>query len=353
MERHKNSSPDYPSHYFWTGGILKLQLVWYKTIFSTLCLVILVAGCTSGPAWVRKADLPTGRVMQSVAAVNGKIYVLGGFEGNPEARMGSRKVEVYTPSTNTWVKKADMLTGRGSLASVEVAGKIYVMGGSPGAAFPPVAAAEVYDPALDSWSKLPDMQEALDGATASLVDGKVFVIGGTQYDSLTQERISISTVEEYDPETKTWVKKTDMPTPRYALSSCVINGKIYVIGGMISTFQMVTPVFATKAVEVYDPQTDTWTKKADMPAPRADAALAVLNGKIYIFGGTETDDGSATSTIFVYDPDLDQWTTSSSMPFKRLALSASMVDGRIYILGGSAESFPKDLPDLSLWEYLH
>ena len=289
--------------------------------------------------------------MLSTGVINGKIYVMGGFEGNPEERIGSRKVEVYDPFTNTWVNKGDMLTGRGSLASEVVGGKIYAMGGSPGAAFPPIAAVEVYDPTTDSWSKLPDMLEALDGATASQVDGKIFVIGGTQYNSLTQERISISSVEEYDPETNTWMKKTEMPTARYALSSCVINGKIYVIGGMISTFQMVTPAFATQAVEVYDPRTDTWTKKADLPAPKAGAAAAALNGKIYIFGGTDSDTGSATSTIFEYDPDSDAWTTGPDMPFKRLGLSASVVNGKVYIIGGSAESFPYDSPYLTVWEF--
>jgi N-acetylneuraminic acid mutarotase len=283
--------------------------------------------------------------------VNGKIYVIGGFEGNSEEQIGSRKVEVYDPSANTWVNQADMLTSRGSLASEVMGGKIYIMGGSPGAAFPPIAAVEVYDPTMDSWSKLSDMLEAVDGATASQVDGKIFVIGGTQYNSLTQERISISSVEEYDPKTNTWTKKTEMPTARYALSSCVINGKIYVIGGMISTFQMVTPAFATQAVEVYDPRTDTWTKKADMPAPREGAAVAVLNRKIYVFGGTDTDEGFATSTIFEYDPNSDAWTTRTDMPFNRLALSASVVNGKVYIFGGSANSFLDNQPDLTVWEF--
>ncbi len=195
------------------------------------------------------------------------------------------------------------------------------------------------------------MLEALDGATAIQVAGKIFVIGGAQVTPLTQERISISSVEEYDPQANTWAKKAEMPTPRFALSASVINGMIYVIGGMISTFQMVTPEYATQAVEVYDPQTDTWTKKADLPAPRAGAAAAALNGKIYVFGGTDIDYETATSTIFEYDPNSDTWTTRPDMPFNRLGLSASVINGKVYIIGGSADNFLDNTPDLTVWEY--
>jgi hypothetical protein len=41
----------------------------------------------------------------------------------------------------------------------------------------------------------------------------------------------LSTVEEYDPKTNTWTKKANMPTPRVALSTSAVNGKIYAIGG--------------------------------------------------------------------------------------------------------------------------
>jgi N-acetylneuraminic acid mutarotase len=320
-------------------------------VLSALCLLVLMAGCSFGPPWTQKSELLTGRVNLTTSVVDGKIYVIGGFEGSTGNRPGSTRVEVYDPSKNTWTSEAGMLTGRGGLASEVMDGKIYTLGGSESTADAPIAAAEVYDTKTNSWSKLPDMLDAVDWAAASQVDGKIYVIGGTQYNTLTQERISIASVEEFDPQTSTWVRKTDMPTPRYALSSCVIGGKIYVVGGLISTFQMVTPALATQALEIYDPATDSWEKKADMPEPRASAALAVFKGKIYIFGGTDYDSGLAKASIFVYDPDKGTWTTESDMPFKRLGLSASVANGKIYIIGGSARSFPSDSPVLPVWEY--
>jgi N-acetylneuraminic acid mutarotase len=49
-----------------------------------------------------------------------------------------------------------------------------------------------------------------------------------------------------------WEQKQDMPTLRGASCAVVINNKIYVLGGMNSSF-------VNYAVnEVYDPSTDTW-----------------------------------------------------------------------------------------------
>jgi hypothetical protein len=70
----------------------------------------------------------------------------------------------------------------------------------------------------------------------------------------------LAITQEYDPVTDTWTSKTDMPTARRALSIGVENGKIYAIGSGTGG--------VSGAVEAYDPATDTWTQKADMPTAR-------------------------------------------------------------------------------------
>ena len=79
-----------------------------------------------------------------------------------------------------------------------------------------------------------------------------------------------------------WTTKADMPTPRYWFSTSVVDGKIYAIGGWGGG----TPQHRWySAVEEYDPETDTWTKKADMPTDRAYLSSSAVNGKIYAIGG--------------------------------------------------------------------
>jgi N-acetylneuraminic acid mutarotase len=81
-----------------------------------------------------------------------------------------------------------------------------------------------------------------------------------------------------------WTEKTSMPAPRWSLSTAVVNGKIYVIGGL-------TVNDALSTVEEYNPVTDTWTKKADMPTPRGGLSTAVVDGKIYAIGGRNCPGG--------------------------------------------------------------
>ncbi|MHC4434778.1 MAG: hypothetical protein ACYS14_07540 [Planctomycetota bacterium] len=69
-----------------------------------------------------------------------------------------------------------------------------------------------------------------------------------------------------------------MPTRRCVVSSSVVDGKIYAIGGARGN-----PGIPT--VEEYDPAMDTWTKKADMPMVNGAAATSVVNGRIHAIGG--------------------------------------------------------------------
>ena len=100
-------------------------------------------------------------------------------------------------------------------------------------------------------------------------------------------------MEEYDPATDTWTKKADMPTARFFLSTSVVDGKIYVIGGSFGS-----PSQTLSIVKEYDSATDTWTEKADMPTARFGLATSVANGKIYAIGGASGYD--ALSTVEEY-----------------------------------------------------
>jgi len=41
----------------------------------------------------------------------------------------------------------------------------------------------------------------------------------------------LKTVERYNSETNTWTKRADLNFARYCPGACVINGKIYIVGG--------------------------------------------------------------------------------------------------------------------------
>jgi RNA polymerase sigma factor (sigma-70 family) len=172
----------------------------------------------------------------------------------------------------------------------------------------------------DKWTRKADMPTARSYLSSSVVDGKIYVIGGYT------DKDILSTVEEYDPVADKWTKKANMPTARCGLATSVVNGKIYAIGG----FSINGPV---TAIEEYDPAKDKWTWKANMSGHRTYLSSSVVNGKIYIIGGYFL--GNPLSTVEEYDPTVDKCIKKTNMPTPRGWLSTSAVNGKVYAIGGS------------------
>ena len=240
--------------------------------------------------WIEElADMPTTRRALATSVINGKIYAIGGTDG---VRAFST-VEMYDPAKDKWTKKADMPTQRGWLSCSVVDGKIYAIGGAT-AAFKRTV--EEYDPEIDTWARKADMPTARSTLSTSVVDGKIYAIGGSN------DVQALSTVEMYDPATDKWTKKEDMPTTRGLLSTSVVNGKIYATGGT-GGIPGVWPRNALSTVEEYDPATDTWTEKTAMLTTRIALSTSVVNGKIYAIGGNERWLGPGLITVEEYAPE--------------------------------------------------
>jgi hypothetical protein len=76
----------------------------------------------------------------------------------------------------------------------------------------------------------------------------------------------------------------------------------------------------------------------------------VLNDIIYVFGGRNVIGGWPQSTLFQYDPATDTWTAREDMPYEVATAAVSTVDGRIYLIGGSSE-WPPSAVISTVWEY--
>ena len=254
--------------------------------------------------WERKADMPTARSGVSTLVVDGKIYAIGGaemkkFQAGPGWGYSVKLlpvVEMYDPIADTWIQKADMPAPRGGGTCV-VDGKIYLIGGANKKQWRSEIV-DVYDPATDTWARAKSMNHARSGAAISVVDGKIYAMGGTGWPQIPNHPGPfLSSIEMFDPKTNRWTEKTEMPAPKSGHSANVINGKIYVIGG---GFQGNGPYIYLSTVEIYDPETDRWTREPDMPIGKAGHAAEVINGNIYIFGGSSADVRGPLTTVEVY-----------------------------------------------------
>jgi N-acetylneuraminic acid mutarotase len=283
--------------------------------------------------WTSMAPMPTARIGLAAAAVNGKIYAIGGIDSGA---FPVNTVEVYNPSSNSWSAAAAMPTARAYLATAAANGKIYAIGGFDNN-FRSVNNVEVYDPSSNSWSTtvseggifllpLAPMPTARFALAAAGVNGKIYAIGGSRGPGI------LNTVEVYDPSSNSWSTAAGMPTARQDLATAAVNGIIYAIGGFIGGFG--NPL---SKLEVYDPNSNSWSTAASMPTARENLAAAAINDKIYAIGGLGFNGTTTTNlnTVDAYDPSSNSWSTAISMPTARHDLAATDANGLIYAVGGN------------------
>ena len=310
-----------------------------------LLLGLSIIGAAQDSTWERKTDMPAENSHMGTALVDTKFYLIAGHAGG-----ANRFFKVYDTQRDTWIMKADLPVsifpeGISSLAACEIDGKIYVMGGGGNGSreeppSPSATTLKVYTLASDSWTLKANMPTLRTALSAVAVNGKIYVIGGVArsngwYWDLAEATADelVSAVEVYDPETDTWTRKTDMPTARCGMGTAVVAGKIYTIGGLADNGKIMN------VVEVYDPGTDTWTQKADMPTARWNLGAVEANGKVYAVCGNllpPWEDGTLT-LVEVYDPNTDSWTKGMDMNFPRQGASIGQVNGEIYAIGGFSD----------------
>ena len=159
---------------------------------------------------------------------------------------------------------------------------------------------EVYDPATDTWAKVRDMNHVRYGAALSVVNGEIYAMGGTGWARIQgQPDPYLSSVEVFNPKTNQWQERTEMPAPKAWHTASVIDGKIYLIGGY---FREGKEYKNLSRVEIYDPATDHWIQASDMPIGRSGHATEVIDGQIYIFGGDSIDVKGPLTSVEVYNP---------------------------------------------------
>jgi hypothetical protein len=163
------------------------------------------------------------------------------------------------------------------------------------------------------------------GLTVVAIRGLVYALGGTN----NSDNTALATVEMFDPNHRTWVKKKNLPHARTSFGAGVLGAKIYVAGGADGMKRLAS-------VDVYDPATDAWDIVASMTDGRSGVAAVgdALRGLFYVLGGSGVQ--SNLKLVEAYDPKTNSW---HSEPPLLAALdepaAVAGVDGTIFVVGGS------------------
>ncbi len=285
----------------------------------------------SQSAWTSMSPMPTARGGVGLAVVNGKIYAIGGLNGNS---LPVSTTEEYDPQTNGWTSKMPMPTPRSGFAIAVYQNKIYVIGGTVGNGY--VGNNEVYDPVSNTWETKTSMPTPRADLCANVVNDKIYLIGGKKYSSITPFFNETNINEVYDPINDNWSTKTSIPTPVQGYASAVVNDKIYVLGGSLKSLSLEN-TFMTAANNVYDSKADNWSLAAKLPSVNSYGAAAATLGfmapaRIYCIGGYSA--GAFSPQVQAYNSANNSWSIADPMPTARAYLGVVAVNDVLYAIGG-------------------
>lgn len=327
--------------------------------FSSLFIAFILFIClvparaqTSESGWetiTPSQDEPLQRHENGAARVGNTLYLIGG--------RGERPVEIYNPKTNTWKTGATPPVSMHHFQAVPYKGKIYVMGALSGN-FPdedPVANVYVYDPQKDRWEKGPAIPENRRRGAAGAVayQGKIYLVGGIQNGHIDGH---VRWLDTFDPQTGEWKQLADAPRYRDHFQAAVVNGKLYAAGGRRTSrasgrvFELTIP-----EVDVYDFAADSWAPlppSGDLPTERAGSSTIAAENKLIVLGGESGSQPEAHAEVEMYDPDSGTWTSLPSLNQGRHGTQAIVYDGKIYIAAGSETRGATEINSLEVLAFL-
>ncbi|WP_406369722.1 carboxypeptidase regulatory-like domain-containing protein [Streptomyces sp. NBC_01550] len=286
-------------------------------------------------SWQTLPDYPEPVRSSVVGSYRGKTYSVGGMDKMWGGRVLSHGY-VYEQAATSWSRIADLPQPRNSATGAFVNGTLYVAGGFGYDASGTVgwtSTTYAYHPNSDSWSRVADLPQALAGAAVAVLDGKLYVIGGVPADGS-----SSSTVYRYDPARNTWSRIADYPVAMSAGGCGGIDGGIVCAGGLNESDGHVNPLANTY---IYHPKTDTWTRATDMPHTQLRTSYSSANGRLQVVGGVDESPFDLTATThraMQYDPVANVWTDLPSAP-EAVADAGHGTGCGLSQIGGTADAF--------------
>lgn len=145
-------------------------------------------------------------------------------------------------------------------------------------------------------------------------------------------------VNVYDPQTNSWTANAKPPLEINHFQSVVYGDAIYVVCAMNGTYPVEDPF---THVWIYYPEEDKWEQGHPIPAEhqRGAAGTVVYKEKIYVVAGVECGHTSGTTNIFsCYDPKTGEWEMLTKAPHIRDHFAAVVVGDKLYCIGGRNSS---------------
>ncbi|MDO5397947.1 MAG: kelch repeat-containing protein [bacterium] len=274
-------------------------------------------------------QMNTARYRHGLAAVDGKLYAVGGL--NSEYKTETM-IEAYTPSTGMWQKVANSEnTVRQGTSTIAVGSKIYLVGGiddysrSAMTYYPLDDSIMIYDTSNNTWEGSGDLGIDRERVGLAEKDGNIYIAGGRTYG----ETEYSNAIQVYNTSTG---ELTDYPVslPTGIVDPQIFfsNDTMYVVGGVDSDGY---------SGKVYALENDIWVQKASMPYASKYMRGKSFNDNFYCAAVNNSGDVD----VLKYDSIDDEWTyiygsysNINGFIENRSYYAVDILNGMLYISGG-------------------
>jgi len=215
---------------------------------------------------------------------------------------GSNLAQAYDLNTDTWVASTPCLAGYDNWdAAVVNNADMYVVGRYDGAyhndfyKFTPTAGGPA-----GVWTTLASYTQTLTGICLVWDGGDyLYAAGGDA---------STGYANRYDIAANTWSALPNMPGPMRYAGGSFCDGKFHIIGGVVGT---------GNGHYAFDPATNTWSTLAAVPVTVYFSLFSTTGNDQYVIsigGGGGYGSWPAVSAVQLYDPNTDTWFQETPLP---------------------------------------
>lgn len=178
------------------------------------------------------------------------------------------------------------------------------------------------------------------------VDGKFYLLGGR----------GIKPVDIFDPETVTWTQGSEPPIEIHHFQAVTYQGKVYVMGGMTGKYPHEDPI---DRIVIYDPSTDRWSIGDSIPSDRlrGGAGVVVNGNNAYIVSGiTDGHWEGHVKWVDQYNFETGEWSVLKDAPRPRDHFHAAIHKGKIYCAAGrnssakTKQTFNLTIPEVDVYD---
>lgn len=184
------------------------------------------------------------------------------------------------------------------------------------------------------YSPIPAGEVTRSESSTVAIYGKILIAGGSVVNDVGELSFT-DRIDVYNPETDSWSLLTPLSQPRMKMTAAVVGTKVIFAGGVCAS-----ETANSSVVDIYDftnPEFPTQSTTTLPGAARSSMASAVVGHKAIFAGGIDyvgAGEHACWNDVVVYDIYSETWTPIASMSSVRSFFASAVVGSKVFFAGG-------------------